>query len=103
MRMNRKRYVLFKLHQKGPKVTGKQLSTALWNSMLSLFGEVSTSDSRLFIDEGFDEDSGIGFLQCNAASLNNVLAAAAVIGIIGKTKVSFQSKKTSGTIRALSR
>ncbi|MHA1905074.1 MAG: Rpp14/Pop5 family protein [Candidatus Thorarchaeota archaeon] len=101
MRMNRKRYVLFKLHRRGPKVTGKQLSTTLWNSILSLFGEVSTSDSRLFIDEGYDENTGVGFLQCNAASLNNVLAAAAVIDSIGKTKVSFQSKKTSGTIKGL--
>ena len=102
MKLNRKRYLSFIVHKDGPPVTGKQLSTAIWKSLLSLYGEVTVSDTRLYLNE-YDENSGIGYLQCNLHLLKQVIAAAALIESINGTKVSFEPKKTSGTIKALHR
>jgi len=100
MNPNRKRYLSFVVHRDGSPVTGKQLSTAIWKSLLSLYGEVTVSDTRLYLNE-FDEISGMGYLQCNLYRLRHVIAAAALIETINETKVSFEPKKTSGTIKAL--
>ncbi len=102
MKQNRKRYILFKIHRDGPSITTKQLGNAIWKNLLSLFGEVMISDTRLFLNE-YDEESGVGFLQCNLTQLENVIAAAALIGSINGTKISFEPMKTSGTIKALHR
>ncbi|MHA2424207.1 MAG: Rpp14/Pop5 family protein [Candidatus Thorarchaeota archaeon] len=102
MKENRKRYILFKIHQEGPAITIKQLSNAIWKNLLSLFGEVTISDARLYVNE-FDEKTGTGFLQCNLTHLENVITAAALIESINDTKISFEPKKTSGTIKALHR
>jgi RNase P/RNase MRP subunit POP5 len=102
MKENRKRYLLFKIHLEGPSITTKQLSTAIWKNLLSLFGEVQISDTRLYMNE-YDEDTGIGYLQCNLTHLEKVIAAAALIESVNGTKISFEPKKTSGTIKALHR
>ncbi|MBE0526689.1 MAG: hypothetical protein IH631_07080, partial [Candidatus Thorarchaeota archaeon] len=44
-----------------------------------------------------------GILQCNQPSLQQVIAAASVIGTINETTVSFEPRKTSGTIKSLKR
>ncbi len=102
MKLNRKRYLSFIIHRDGPPVTGKKLSTAIWKSLLSLYGEVTVSDTRLYLNE-FDENSGLGYLQCNLYRLKYVIAAAALIESIDETKISFEPKKTSGTIKTLHR
>ena len=102
MKKTRRRYILFNLHQDGPKIEGKQLSMAIWKSLLSLYGEIQAADSKMYLIE-FDESSGEGVLQCSLPSLQQVIAAAAVIGKIHETSVSFEPKKTSGTIKALRR
>lgn len=102
MKSIRKRYVRFVLHRQGPNVSEKQLSSALWGSILSLFGEVCAADSKLYIPD-YDEESGSGILQCNASTLREVLAAAVLIHSINKTQISFAPLKTSGTIKGLGR
>ena len=86
----------------GPPITEKQIGTALWKNLLSLYGEVGIADCKLYINE-YDPKTGIGFLQCNASKLEYIIAAAALLNIIDQTKISFQPKKTSGTIKALGR
>ncbi len=100
MKSRRKRYVRFRLHMDGPPVTDKQLASALRGSLLSIYGEVEVADSRFFLDE-YDEGNGFGILQCNAASLDNLITSAVLMSSINGTSVSFEPKKTSGTIRAL--
>jgi len=102
MKKIRKRYLLFKLHQDGSSIEGKQLSLTIWKSLLSLYGEIQAADSKLYLID-FEESSGEGVLQCRLPSLQQVIAAAAVIGTINGTAVSFEPKKTSGTIKGLNR
>lgn len=100
MKSRRKRYVRFRLHTDGPPVNEKQLATAVRMSLLSIYGEVEVADSRFFLNE-YDEASGHGILQCNAASLDRLITSAVLLSSIDGTYVSFEPKKTSGTIKAL--
>lgn len=102
MKRLRRRYILFTLHQEKHSIDEKQLSSSLWKSLLSLYGEIQASDSRLYIIN-YDEKTGEGILQCSLPSLPQVIAAAAVIGAINGTDVSFEPRKTSGTIKGLKR
>ena len=102
MKKDRKRYVLFQLFLQGSPVDDKQLIRAIRESLLSLYGEVSVADSRIYLNE-YDPDTGIGIIQCNAASLAKVLTSASILGKIDDTHVSFAPKKTSGTLKSLGR
>lgn len=102
MKKNRRRYLLFQLHKENGPIEAKDLSIALWRSLLSLYGEVQAADSRLYLIE-FDEKDGVGILHCNAEALPKVIASAAMIGAINDINVSFEPKKTSGTIKSLNR
>jgi RNase P/RNase MRP subunit POP5 len=82
-------------------VTEKQLISEIRKSLLSIFGEVVVADSKLFLNE-YDEESGEGILQCSAAVLESVIAAAALVRTVEKTEVSFEPRRTSGTIKSLS-
>lgn len=98
----RRRYVLFHLHRTGPSIDARHVSNAIWKSFLSLFGETSVADSRLFIND-YDEENGLGVLQCNAESVDKVLASAALLSSIDGTQVSFWPERTSGTLKGLKR
>jgi len=102
MKKVRRRYLLFTLHQEKPPVDERQLISSLWKSLLSLYGEMQAADSKLYIIE-YDEKTGEGILQCSLSSLPQVIAAAVVIGSINETNVSFEPRKTSGTIKGLKR
>lgn len=101
MKKVRRRYLLFNLHRDDTIIDEKQLGLAIWKSLLSLYGEIQAADSKLYIIR-FDESTGEGILQCTLPSLQQVIAAAAVIGTINDTAVSFEPKRTSGTIKSLS-
>jgi RNase P/RNase MRP subunit POP5 len=100
LKKSRRRYLLFHLHSDRRPTSGKQFSTALWKSLLSLYGEIHAADSKLYLLD-FDETAGIGVLQCNASSLQQIITAAAVINEIEGVPVSFEPKRTSGTIKGL--
>ena len=102
MKKARRRYLLFRLHQNGPLIDEKQLTMTIWKSLLSLYGEIQAADSKLFMIE-YDKSSGYGILECSLPSLQQVIAAASVIGTIDNTAVSFEPRKTSGTIKSLKR
>jgi RNase P/RNase MRP subunit POP5 len=100
MKGRRKRYLRFCLHRDGSPLSGKQLTIEIRRSLLSLYGEVAVADSRLYLSE-YNEDNGMGILQCNAALLEKVITSAVLIGSIEKTRVSFEPRKTSGTLKGL--
>jgi RNase P/RNase MRP subunit POP5 len=102
VKRSRRRYLSFYLHSEKTTLDEKQLSTAIWKNMLSLYGEVSAADSKLYLVE-FDKRTGTGILQCTASSLDKVITSAVLIESIGNLLVSFEPKKTSGTIKGLKR
>ncbi len=103
MKKSRRRYLSFHLHSDGPTIDDeKQISNAIWKNLLSLYGEVKAADSKLYL-VSFDQEKGEGVLQCTLSSLEMVITSAVLIGSVGKTLVSFEPKRTSGTIKGLKR
>jgi RNase P/RNase MRP subunit POP5 len=100
MKIRRRRYLRFCLHRDGSPPSEKQLTKEIRRNLLSLYGEIAVADSRLYLTE-YNEDSGVGILQCNAALLEKVITSAVLIGSIEKTRVSFEPKKTSGTLKGI--
>lgn len=96
----RRRYVRFRVHSEKDLGDEKVLVEAIWRNLLSIFGEISAADSRLYVVE-FNAQNGVGVLHCTEPSLTQVLAAAALIDTISGTRTSFQPLKTSGTIKGL--
>jgi RNase P/RNase MRP subunit POP5 len=96
----RRRYLSFYLHSDGSSIDTKQLSTAIWKNLLSIYGEVCAADSKLYLVQ-YDERTGDGILQCTLSSLDMVITSAILIGSIGKNLVSFEPKRTSGTIKGI--
>ena len=99
MKEYKRRYVRFQLHSDST-VDERELLQELRRSLLSVYGEILLADSRLYVSE-YDSESGIGIVQCSLQTLEQVLAAAVLIGSINDTKVSFHPLKTSGTIRGV--
>jgi RNase P/RNase MRP subunit POP5 len=100
MRKLRRRYVSFRLHTEDKKISEKDLTTAIWDNLLSIYGEVHSADSRLYMSD-YNKDQLTGILQCDAALLREVLTAACLIGSIKGAKVCFEPRKTAGTIKSL--
>ncbi len=100
MKRTRRRYVLFQLHSGGARIEEKELTSALWNSLLSIYGELQAADSRLYMVE-YDEDRNTGILQCNASLLRPIITAASLVHVISGNPVCFEPRKTAGTIKSL--
>ena len=100
MNRTRRRYVRFIAHSKAMLNDEKVLVEAIWKNLLSIFGEISASDSKLYMVK-FDAENGTGILHCTEPSLVQVLAAAALVDTVSGTRISFQPLKTSGTIKGL--
>ena len=100
MKTRRKRYLKFRLHRDGISPAGKKIVEEIRKSLLSLYGEMAVADSRLYMSE-YDEKSGVGVLQCNASLLDRVITSAVLISSIEKTRISFEPRKTSGTLKGL--
>lgn len=102
MKKTRRRYLSFQLHSDGSTLDDRQIGMAIWQNLLSLYGEVSAADSKLYLVE-FDKKTGTGILQCTASSLNKIITAATLINTIGESLVAFEPRKTSGTIKGIKR
>lgn len=102
MKKTRRRYLSFCLHSDGSSIDTKQLGTAIWKNLLSIYGEVCAADSKLYLVQ-YDEKTGDGILQCTLSSLDMVITSAVLIGSIGTSLVSFEPKRTSGTIKSIKR
>lgn len=100
MKRIRRRYVLFLLHTDGERIEERDLTNALWNNLLSIYGEIEAADSRLYLVE-YDGEKRTGILQCNASSLRLVITAASLVGSINGVPICFEPKKTAGTIKSL--
>ncbi|NHJ14215.1 MAG: hypothetical protein EAX95_11095 [Candidatus Thorarchaeota archaeon] len=100
MKSVRRRYLLFMLHRDGSPVPEKRLAAEIRKQLLSLYGELVVADSKLYLNE-YDEQSGVGILQCTEDSLKKVIAASALINVLDSTSVSFEPMRTSGTIKGL--
>ena len=91
----KKRYIAFELICE-QELDEKEFLSALWNSMLSLFGEIGSSHCGIWL-EYFDGRRGI--LRCYRDALNKVKVALTLISSVGEVEVIPKILGVSGTIK----
>ncbi len=91
----KKRYIAFELIGER-NVDGKEFITTLWKTMLSLFGEIYSAHSGIWL-EYFDGRRGI--LRCHRESLDKVKVALTLISRVGDVDIIPKILGVSGTIK----
>ncbi len=91
----KKRYIAFELVC-DRDVDEKEFVSAIWDSMLSLFGEIGSANCGIWL-EHFDGRRGI--LRCHRDALKNVKVALTLISRVGNVEVIPKVLGVSGTIK----
>ncbi|MCK4327586.1 MAG: ribonuclease P protein component 2 [Candidatus Diapherotrites archaeon] len=91
----KRRYIEFKVH--GP-TTEKDVSQAISNSVLSLFGEDGYARANFSIIE---YEKGVGICRCTHEWLDNILIALAFVGQIKGEKARITVLSVSGTLKTI--
>jgi len=97
----RRRYLALRLDCEEPPERS-EVSDAVWNAVLRLFGEVGASQTGLYLVK-YDEKKRYAVLRCAHNALPLVRAAVASITRIGNAPVAVHVMRVSGTLKALSR
>ncbi len=91
----KKRYIAFEIISEGG-VDGKCLISELWESMISLFGELESAGSGIRL-EYFDGKRGV--IRCSRESLDKVKVALTLISRVGDVDIIPKILGVSGTIK----
>jgi ribonuclease P/MRP protein subunit POP5 len=105
----RKRYLLFEVISKR-EIDKRELLKEIWDSTYSLYGDVGTSESRIWLI-GYDQkkdadtgaDVGVGILRCAHDKVEEVRAALACIHSVNEARVGIRVVGISGTIKGATR
>ena len=100
-RQVRRRYLALKIECKD-QLQEKEVSDALWNAALRLFGEVGLSQAGLYLVH-FDSENNNAVLRCSHTALPMIRAAVASITEIGDKPAAVHVLRVSGSLKALSR
>jgi ribonuclease P/MRP protein subunit POP5 len=91
----KKRYIAFQLIAK-ERVDEREFISAIWNSMLSMFGELHSAHSGIWLE---DFDGEFGILRCHRDALDKVKVALTLISRVGDIDVIPKILGVSGTIK----
>lgn len=91
----RKRYIAFRLIANS-EIEAKELAMAIWENLISLFGDYYSAHSGLWL-EYFDGEYGI--LRCHHSALEKVKVALTLTSRVGNKEVLPIILGVSGTIK----
>lgn len=95
----KERYIVFYvIAENNTKFSQREILNSIMRSVISLLGEINVSNAFLYLIE-WDEKGNLGILRTTNKYVNNVVFALSLISEINNCKVSFNTLKTSGTIK----
>jgi RNase P/RNase MRP subunit POP5 len=95
------RYIKFRLISER-RVGFEMLERAMRGSLLMLVGELGLSRIPFaLLKQRYDARRGIGVVRCDSKSVNLMLAALGLIGVIDGERVVFRVLRVSGTVKGL--
>jgi len=101
MKIERQRYVRFKLFTERPMVIdAKQLSQFIWRQYNGLFGEIKSGKAGFWITD-YDERTQEGTIRCAHVVLDELVAALTLLIAIDDVPVAIDTIKTSGIMDKL--
>jgi ribonuclease P/MRP protein subunit POP5 len=94
------RYVVFEIISDHP-VTFEDFTTALWNSVLNLLGELTASECRIWsIRNLYDARAQRGVLKCAHDRVEHVRTVLSVITMVGESKAAIRISGVTGTLKS---
>jgi ribonuclease P/MRP protein subunit POP5 len=97
----RKRYLVFKIKSE-QSVNKRDVTDAVWNAVLKLFGEYGASQINLALIE-YDPEKSCGVMRCSRRTVEMVRASIASVTEINEKSVAIHVLGVSGTLKALRR
>ena len=97
----KKRYLAFKIGSEQP-VNKRDVTDAVWNAVLKLFGEYGASQISLALIE-YDAEKNWGIMRCSRRTVEMVRASIASVTEINENSVAMHVVGVSGTLKALRR
>jgi ribonuclease P/MRP protein subunit POP5 len=97
----RKRYLAFRVVSE-QSVNKRDVTDAVWNAVLRLFGEYGASQINLALIE-YDQEKSWGIIHCSRRTVEMVRASIASITEINEKSVAIHVLGVSGTLKALRR
>ncbi len=97
----KKRYLAFVVRSDF-YITKKEISLAIWHTLMNLLGEMKVSKLHYRFLE-YDGDSRVGIVVCSHKFIGEVIACLSLIGNVNNKRVSIVPLAVSGTIKALRR
>lgn len=94
------RYVVFEVMSERATAF-EDFTNALWNSVLSLLGELTASECRIWpIRDLYDDRSQRGVLKCGHDRVEHVRTALSLITMLGETRASVRILGVTGTLKS---
>jgi len=97
----RRRYIAVKV-EGGYVPDAKDLSDAIWTSLLRLFGEYGASKAELSLID-YNPETRRAILRCSHSALEMVKASIVAVTEVGNEKAALHILLVSGTLKALRR
>lgn len=98
--LERQRYILFEYISLDSTeyFNEKEMTRAIWSSMVKLFGDYPSYKSGLWMVE-FNSDLKWGIIRCTNKTKEMVISAIAFTNEVKSNRIIFHTIRTSGTIR----
>src|SRR3989344_8539724 len=97
---SQKRYIIFEAISEHP-IEYKDLSEAVWVSLLDFSGEIGASEARIWmITNLYDDKAQRGVIQCGSKSVEIVRAALSLIQIVSENKCIVKVLGVTGTLKS---
>jgi len=95
----RERYIVFYvIAENNKKFSQKEILNAIFNTAISLLGEIKISDASLYLIE-WNENTNFGILKTTNKFKDEIIFALSLISKINDCNVSFNTMRTCGTIK----
>ena len=94
------RYLVFEILSE-EKISYSDMVSAIWNSMLSLLGELETADAKTWLIQNlYDESSQRGVIKCRHDFVEKMRVVLSLIHMISEKRVVINILGVTGTIKS---
>jgi len=100
VRVKRRRYLLFSVHPQGGPLPAQSVKSAIFRSIVELFGLYGLSQADLKLI-AYDEEGGRGLIRCSHTSLDKLRVALLAIREIEGRLTAIHTVTVSGTLKSI--
>lgn len=97
---DKRRYVVFRVHSQD-SLDFSNVKDAIWNSLSNWMGDSELGKADVWVMKTlWNQTNQEGFIRCTSKYVDQIKVGLGLIHQIGDSRVTFQTIKVSGTIKA---